>query len=76
MNKERRLLRKQMELLAEQSNDATDRELAELSVAMCETHRELQRNNLATVALLSAVGFNLLVCILVHIQKFFGRDTR
>ena len=42
MDKEKELLRKQMELLAEQSKSADDRELAHLSTAMCETYRELQ----------------------------------
>lgn len=75
MNKERKLLRKQMELLAEQSNGAMDRDLASLSDAMCEVHRELVSDRLAiSTTLFSAVCLNLLVCILVHIKKLLRRD--
>lgn len=75
MNKEKELLRKQLELLAEQSDGATDRELVGLSGAMCEVYRELVGNRLALgLALLSAVGLDLLVCFFVHIKKTFGRD--
>lgn len=67
MNKEKELLRKQLELLAEQSKGATDRELSELSVAMCEVYKELQRNNWMNIALFLTAGLNLLICILIHI---------
>lgn len=75
MSKEKELLRKQMELLAEQSGDALERDLADLSSAMCEVYRELVRDRLTVgVTLFSAVSLNLLVCVLVHIKKSFGRD--
>lgn len=67
MKKEKELLRKQLELLAEQSKGATDRELSELSVAMCEVYKELQRNNWMNIALFLTAGLNLLICILIHI---------
>lgn len=75
MFKERKLLRKQMELLAEQSNGATERDIASLSAAMCEVHRELVHDLLAISAtLFSTVSLNLLICVLVHIKKLLGRD--
>ena len=67
MCKEKELLRKQLELLAEQSKGATDRELSELSIAMCGVYKELKRNNWMNIALLLTAGLNLLICILVHI---------
>lgn len=72
MRKEAKLLRKQMELLAEQSKGATDSELARLSTAMCEVYRELERNGrnwrlLVGIALLSAISLYFLICVLVHI---------
>lgn len=72
MKKEAKLLRKQMELLAEQSNGAADSELARLSTAMCEVYRELERNGrnwrlLVGIALLSAISLYFLICVLVHI---------
>ena len=72
MRKEKELLRKQIELLAEQSREAVDGELARLSTAMCEVYRELERNNWSrwlpvAIAVLSAISFYSLICILVHI---------
>lgn len=66
MQQDRNLLRKQMELLAEQSKSATDSELARLSTAMCDVYDRLNRNCPAIV-LFPAVGLYLLICILVHI---------
>lgn len=42
---DRETLHKQMELLAERSKSATERELADLTAAMCETHRTLSHSN-------------------------------
>lgn len=72
MGKEKELLRKQMELLAEQSKSAIDDELVRLSTAMRDIYRELETNSrcrrlLVGVTLLSAVGLYLLVCVLIHI---------
>lgn len=43
MNKEKELLRKQLELLSEQSKGATDREIYELSIAMSSVYESLTR---------------------------------
>lgn len=72
MCKERKMLRKQMELLAEQSKSAVDIELARLSTAMCEVYRELKRDSRhwwlqISMALLFTIGLYSLICILVHI---------
>ena len=72
MRKEKELLRKQMELLAEQSREAVDGELARLSTAMCEVYRELERNSWnrwlqVTITVLYAISLYSLICILVHI---------
>ena len=42
---DRETLHKQMELLAERSKSATERELADLTAAMCEIHRGLSYSN-------------------------------
>lgn len=72
MRKEKELLRKQLELLAEQSESAVDDELVRLSTAMCGVYRELKTDRLhqrvlVGVTLLSAVSLYLLTCILVHV---------
>lgn len=72
MSKEKELLRKQMELLAEQSKSAEDGDLARLSTAMSDIYRELETNSrhwriLIGIALFSAVCLDLLICISVHI---------
>ena len=71
MRKEKELLRKQMELLAEQSKSAIDDELVRLSTAMCETYRELKCPIPMSIAFFSAVSLNLLISILVLVEKFF-----
>lgn len=69
MQKERELLRKQLELLAEQSNGATDRELAELSAAMSDIYDRLERQTLALrIALLLFVLSNFIVSILILVK--------
>ena len=72
MSKESKLLRKQIALLAEQSQGAADSELARLSTAMCEVYNALQRNRRYWIlhfvaALLLAISLYSLICILVHI---------
>lgn len=74
MKKNTKLLRKQMELLAEQSVGAVDHDLAILTHAMCEVDRALVRDLLLRIALLFVTGLNLLVCVLVHIKKLFRRS--
>ena len=69
MQKERKLLRKQIELLAEQSNGATDRELAELSAAMCDVYDKLERPALALrIALSLFVISDFIVGILILVK--------
>lgn len=66
MSKEKELLRKQMELLAEQSRGALDRDLASLSSAMCEVYRELKGNrSTCGIALISAIILDLIVRVFV-----------
>lgn len=72
MGKEKELLRKQMELLAEQSKSAVDDELVRLSTAMCEVYRLLEAGSRkrwlqCSCALLSTMLIYLLIRILVHI---------
>ena len=66
-------LHKQMELLAERSKSATERELADLTAAMCETHRTLSHPLAAAVAsaCLAAMTANLIASVAVHIVKRF-----
>lgn len=69
MERERKLLRRQLELLAEQSGGAMESELAEMSIAMCRVYSELSRPTLRIcLALLFAVCLDLLVSILILIQ--------
>lgn len=69
MRKEKELLRKQLQLLAEQSEKADDRELAALSSAMQGIYSELKTPLLSIrSALLLAVCLDLLVSILILIQ--------
>lgn len=72
MNKRKKSLRKQLELLAERSKTAEDRDLASLSTAMCVVHRELKHSTQMSAALFAVMGLNLLISIVVLIQNFFG----
>lgn len=67
MRKERKLLRKQLELLAEQSEGAIAPELAELSGAMCRIAEALERP-LIRVSLLIAVILDLFVSVLILLK--------
>ena len=74
---EKELLRKQLELLAEQSIAAEDRDLANMSSAMCEIYRELKAESGSgriplCIALLSVAGLDLLVSIIVLIENLLG----
>lgn len=72
MKKEKELLRKQLQLLAEQSKGATDRELAELSIAMCKAYKELNHYALTRIPLFFVMGLDLLISIIVLIENFLG----
>ena len=70
MTREKKLLRQQLELLAEQSKGATDSELARLSAAMCEVYKTLFSECLHKClvgALLFAICLYLVAGILIHI---------
>lgn len=72
MTKEKELLRKQLELLAEQSKGAVDKELSELSAAMCNVYASLKRPTVATLlGMLAAVNAQLVVYLAVHNKKLF-----
>ena len=76
--KDIKLLRKQMELLAEQSKGAVDpNELRSLSTAMCEVYNALV--NGITLAIRSIGGFVVIVYLAINIvvlfQKFFRSKT-
>lgn len=76
MNEEKELLRKQMKLLAKQSECETGYDLSRITSDMCGINRELIRNRLAVLlAVLAVIGLNSQVCILVYIQKTLGRDS-
>ena len=76
MTKEKELLRKQLELLAEQSAKGYPEELEGLSRAMCDIHRELAADRLLLGAVLFSVPvLNLLVSIFVHVKKLLRRDA-
>lgn len=69
MKKERELLRKQLELLAEQSNGAVEDDLASLSSAMVEIYDRLEHPiMIGRLALLFLVLSNLVVSILILVK--------
>ena len=72
MKKEKELLRKQLQLLAEQSRGATDMELVELSIAMCKVYKELNHHALTSIPLFFVMGLDLLISIIVLIENFLG----
>lgn len=69
MKKEKELLRKQLELLAEQSKEATEEEIARLSSAMVDVYDRLVRSDLAfRCTLLFLVFFDLVASILILVK--------
>ena len=77
MRKQKEILHKQLELLAEQSKDAIDKETANLSVAMCEIYKTLERSkiNLIASANFTIVFTNSLICFVILFKKFFRRNV-
>lgn len=77
MKKEKDILHKQLELLAEQSKDAIDEESANLSMAMCEIYKTLERSKINLIASVNfAIVFtNSLICFKILFKKFFRRDV-
>ena len=74
MDKKEKLLHQQLEILAEQSKEASEESLPALSEAMAEVYQVLQECGKARIrflALLLAVGSDFLVSLLVLIVQFF-----
>lgn len=73
MKREKELLRKQLELLAEQSEEALEDDLSRLSSAMCEIYQTLKHptRRFGLVVFFASLA-NLCVSILVHIQNILG----
>lgn len=68
----REILRKQLEILAENSIEATDSELCDYSIAMCEINKTLVSTRRFRIAIGSLVGLNAIVGFFVFIKKFFS----
>lgn len=77
MKKEKEILRKQLELLAEQSKEATDKELCELSDAMSDIYTSLCRpaNGAAVLIGIFVTNAYFVVGFLVHVKKLFRGET-
>lgn len=72
MLKERKLLRQQLEQLAEQSKLAHVCELPSISSAMCEVYRELRRTTILLCTFYSVVGLELLIYFVILIKQLVG----
>lgn len=70
MRKERKLLCRQLELLAEQSKVAMEKDLSEMSDSMCEIYK-LLNYTVFTIAAQFAVYTYLVVGFLVLLKKLF-----
>lgn len=80
MKKEKEILRKQLDLLAKESENCCvgDRELSSITNAMCEIYKLLKGNiaGLAFSALCFTVFANLCVCFFVLVKKVLGGKRR
>lgn len=74
LQEERKLLRQQLELLAEQSQTAYESDLAELSNSMCEVYKLLNQSAFA-VAVQFAVFAYLVIGFLIFFKKLFWGKT-
>lgn len=77
MKKEKEILHKQLELLAEKSKSATEDELPRISVAMCDIYKALDRP-LAVFTLIALCTIMLAkssVSIFVHIKKLLRSEA-
>ena len=77
MKREKEILRKQLELLAEQSESATEDELPRISDAMCDIYKVLERP-LAVFTLITLCAIMLAqssASIFVHVKKLFRSET-
>lgn len=76
MHKEKELLRKQLQLLAEQSRNGTTYGLPGYSSEMCRVYRTLEGDRtILNSVLLLVVGINLGASILVLVPKLFRRKA-
>lgn len=77
MKKEKEILRKQLELLAEQSKSATEDELPRISVAMCDIYKALVGPiiALALVANFTIMFAKLAIGFFVHVKKLLRSEA-
>lgn len=69
---EKEILRQQLELLAEESKDATPTELFYLSKALCEVYGKLNSFGVAAFsAYFLFMGANFVICFMIQIKKLF-----
>ena len=68
---EERILRQQLELLAERSESATEEELPGISAAMCDIYKLVACRLILSAlgTLLTVMLANLFMCIIVHVKK-------
>lgn len=73
MNREKEILREQLQLLAKESQKCCpgDGELPGITGAMCEIYR-LLKGEIALLAVLLAVLANSVVCFIILVKKLFG----
>ena len=78
MKKEKDMLREQMKLLAEQSRDALDSDLAILSNAMCEVYKALVCPSGSTLirAHFLIMCMHLIINFAIFVKKLFWSKTR
>ena len=70
---QKKLLRKQLNLLAEASEHSIEMELAALSEKMCKVYKLLNSPSRRTIFIVwfSAMNFYLIICLFVFIKKLF-----
>lgn len=70
-NREKEILRKQLELLSKDSQKAIESDLANLSIAMCEVYKKLHlEDRVLILALFSVMTLNLLINFIIFVKKF------
>lgn len=74
---ETELLRKQLELLAERSKGAYEKDLAELSCSMCEIYGHIRKSRMtmAAIAAFPVVCAYLVVCFKILVKELFRRNA-
>lgn len=69
MNREKEILRQQLELLAEQSKNACEDEIPKNTHAMVEIYKELKIRSLLLLAFFFVVIVNFIIHIIILIKK-------